>query len=62
MIRTDVLLAPFDLLLILVNFEPIGGRAVELVVGVSCTDLSHKQTCVCNHYRKRKKKHVGQKE
>jgi hypothetical protein len=42
----------------LVDFEPLGGRAFELVAGVSCTDLSHKRTCICGHYRKRKKKRV----
>jgi hypothetical protein len=35
--------------------------AVELVAGVSCTDLSHKRTCICDHYRKREKE-TRQKE
>jgi hypothetical protein len=37
---------PVRLLAGLVDFEPLGGRAVELVVGVSCTNLfivSHKR-------------------
>jgi hypothetical protein len=44
------------------NFKALGGRAIELVVGVSCIDLSHKRTCVCSHYRKSRKKCVRQKE
>jgi hypothetical protein len=38
------------------------GRAVELVTGVSCINLSHKRTCSCGYYRKRKRKLVRQKE
>ena len=38
MIRTDVLLVPSRLVADVVDFEPIDGRAVELVAGVSCTD------------------------
>jgi hypothetical protein len=48
MTRTDVLLVPsvpIRLLVNLVNFESLGSRAVELVAGVPCTDLSHK--CIC---------------
>jgi hypothetical protein len=50
-------LSPVRLVADLVDSEPLGGRAVELVAAVSCTDLSHnKRTCVCGHYRKRRKK------
>jgi hypothetical protein len=44
--------SPVRLVADLVNFEPLGGRAVELDAGVSCTDLSHKRTLCCGHYRK----------
>jgi hypothetical protein len=43
---------------LLVDFEPIGGRAVELVAGVLFTDLSHKadqRLQLCSYYRKWKK-------
>jgi len=41
---------------LLVDFEPLGGCAVEFVAGVSCTDLSHKPTCVRGQLQKKKKK------
>ena len=58
---TDNLLAlssPAQLLADLVGLEPLGSRAIELVAGVPCIDFSHKQTSICDHYRKRKKKCV----
>ena len=54
--------SPVRLLADLVDFEPLGGRAVELVAGISCTDLSHNWTCVCGHYRKRKKIFLRQRD
>ena len=47
MIRTDVLLVPSSnvrLVADLVYFEPNGGRAAELVAGISCSDSSFKWT------------------
>ncbi len=62
---TDNLLelsSPAQLLADLVGPEPLGSRAIELVAGVPCIDFSHKQTSICDHYRKRKKKRVRQKD
>jgi hypothetical protein len=47
--------SPVRLLTDLVDFESLGGRAVELVAGVSCTDLSHKRTCVAGVTEEKKK-------
>jgi hypothetical protein len=62
MIHSDVLLIPsssnVQLVSILNQFE----RAVELVAGVSFTDISHKRTSICSRYRKRRKKSARQKE
>ena len=54
--------SPAQLLADLVGLEPLGSRAIEHVADVSCIDFSHKQTSICDHYRKRKKKLVRQKE
>jgi hypothetical protein len=52
-----VLSSLIQLLADLVDFESLGGRADELI-GVSRTDLSHKRTCIRNHYRKKRKRDV----
>lgn len=54
--------SPVRLPVDLVNFEPVGGRAVEHDTGISCNSLSYNWSWVCGHYRKRTKKHVRQKE
>src|SRR6266849_9565449 len=51
-----------QLLADLIGLKPLGSRAIELVAGVPCIDFSHKQTSICDHYRKRKKKLVREKE
>jgi hypothetical protein len=57
----DILLLPASsteysslrLLSELVDFESLGGYAVEPVAGVSCADIDHKWTCVCSHFRQK---------
>jgi hypothetical protein len=46
--------SPVRLLTDLVYFESLGGRAVELVAGVSCADLSHKRTYVAGTTEEKK--------
>ena len=45
----------------LVNFESLGGCAVGLVAGVSCTNIKHGRNCDSGHYKKRKKGNVSGK-
>src|SRR6266849_1697103 len=53
--------SPARLLADLVGLEPLGSRAIELVAGVPGIDFSHKQTSICDHYRKRKKNASGRR-
>ena len=58
-LRTDVLLVksgPIGLLANLVNFEPLGGRTIELVAGrgVARSHISHKWTSIMGPLARRR--------
>ncbi len=58
-LRTDVLhvkSGPIGLLANLVNFEPLGGRTIELVAGrgVACSHISHKCTSIMGPLARRR--------